>query len=64
MGGSGNGEDPHFPPPGAPGANPAAAVGECGMPDLSPPLPVLESERLRLRPMRAGDVDDVFALYS
>jgi RimJ/RimL family protein N-acetyltransferase len=34
------------------------------MPDLSPPLPVLESERLRLRPMRADDVDDVFALYS
>ena len=34
------------------------------MPDLSPPLPVLESERLRLRPLRADDVDDVFALYS
>jgi len=34
------------------------------MPDLSPPLPVLESERLRLRPLRADDVDGVFALYS
>lgn len=33
------------------------------MPDLSPPLPVLESERLRLRPLQSGDVDDLFALY-
>ncbi|GAB2497030.1 GNAT family N-acetyltransferase [Arenimonas alkanexedens] len=33
------------------------------MPDLSPPLPTLESERLRLRPLREGDVDDLFALY-
>ncbi len=32
--------------------------------DTFPALPVLETDRLRLRPLRAGDVDALFALYS
>lgn len=30
----------------------------------APPLPVLESDCVRLRPLRAGDVDDLFAVFS
>ena len=32
--------------------------------DTIPALPVLETDRLRLRPLRAGDVDALFAMYS
>lgn len=33
------------------------------MPEPRTPTPVLESQRLRLRPLRADDVGNVFALY-
>lgn len=33
------------------------------MPELRTPPPVLESQRLRLRPLRADDAGDLFALY-
>ena len=62
MGAAPERERRHFPPPGPAAANPAAAWENAAM--STPPLPTLESPRLRLRPYRQDDARAIYALYS